>query len=297
MDKTFIDYYAVLGVDSHASEGAIKTAFKKLALQYHPDVYKGADAEERMRLLLLAYQTLSDPAARRTYDVQRSNHLLDSSSGLHSTATQHGYHTDFSAETTSAASRSAQHVTKTSAEQAGQRHFAFPDLSEPLPSTIFIDLDDVNYSLSPAEASTLRQAGLLRGDEKKSTNRTTNYCHRCHYRWMATSPANRSINDDAACPSCKAGDWSEYLLLRCTHCSAVFESEERHDKIIGQGRLYQPYALFPLCPNCRGSQGCPAENMRVDTLRAAAARRTAILWISVFVVIVLILGVFALTVR
>ncbi len=295
MDKTFIDYYAVLGVDSHASEGAIKTAFKKLALQYHPDVYKGADAEERMRLLLLAYQTLSDPAARRTYDAKRSNHLLDSSSGLHTAATQHGYYTGFSAETTS--TTSAQHRARTSSGQGRPRHFAFPDLSEPLPSTIFIDLDDINYSLSPAEASTLRQTGLLRGDEKKSTNRTTNYCHRCHYRWMATSPANRATNDDAACPSCKAGDWSEYLLLRCTHCSAVFESEEIHDKIIGQGRPYQPYELFPLCPNCRRSQWCPAENTRVDTLRAAAARRAAILWISVFVVIVLILGVFVLTLR
>ena len=55
---TFTDYYAVLGVDANASASSIKAAFKKLALQYHPDVYKGEDAQERMRLLLLAYQTL-----------------------------------------------------------------------------------------------------------------------------------------------------------------------------------------------------------------------------------------------
>ncbi len=294
MDKTFIDYYTLLGVDSHASESAIKTAFKKLALQYHPDVYKGEDAEERMRLLLLAYQTLSDPDARKTYDAQRSNHLFDSSSGLHTAGSQHAY---YAGETSSASSHPAHNSAKTASTQAGQRHFAFPDLSEPLPSTIFIDLDDINYNLSPSEASTLRQEGLLRSDEKEKTDRAINYCHRCHYRWMTSTAANRASNGDTICPSCKAGDWSEYLLLRCTHCSAVFESEEIHDKIIGEGRLYQPYELFPLCPNCRRSQWCPAENTRVDTLRAAAARRAAILWMSVLVITVLILGAIVLTLR
>src|SRR5260370_18416563 len=76
---SFTDYYEVLGVDSHASVDTIKAAFKKLALKYHPDVYKGPDAEDRMRNLLLAYQTLSDPISRRNYDVQRTEHLLNTS--------------------------------------------------------------------------------------------------------------------------------------------------------------------------------------------------------------------------
>ena len=117
---------------------------------------------------------------------------------------------------------------------------------------------------------------------------------------MTNSVANRSSNVRTICPSCKASDWSEYLLLRCSHCHAVFESEEIRDKIIGQGRplpVFQPYELFPLCPNCRRSQWCPAENARVQTLRAAAARRIAILWLSVLVVVILILGVVVLTLR
>ena len=77
---TFTDYYAVLGVDPNSPASEIKTAFKKLALQYHPDVYKGEDAEERMRVLLLAYQTLNDPAERKAYDARRSEHILGVSS-------------------------------------------------------------------------------------------------------------------------------------------------------------------------------------------------------------------------
>ncbi len=50
--KQVTDYYAVLGVDANAPTEVIKKAFKHLALQYHPDIYKGEDAQERMREIL-----------------------------------------------------------------------------------------------------------------------------------------------------------------------------------------------------------------------------------------------------
>src|SRR6266699_5412607 len=77
--KQVTDYYAVLGVDANAPTEIIKKAFKHLALQYHPDIYKGEDAEERMREILLAYQTLIDPERRRTFELSRSEHLPGSS--------------------------------------------------------------------------------------------------------------------------------------------------------------------------------------------------------------------------
>ena len=48
--KQVTDYYAVLGVDANAPPETIKKAFKHLALQYHPDVYKGEDARDLARI-------------------------------------------------------------------------------------------------------------------------------------------------------------------------------------------------------------------------------------------------------
>ena len=68
MDET-TDYYGLLGVEVGAHVNEIKAAFKRMALKYHPDVYNGPDAEERMRSLLTAYKTLTDPGKRRAYDL------------------------------------------------------------------------------------------------------------------------------------------------------------------------------------------------------------------------------------
>src|SRR5438045_2440537 len=69
--EQFTDYYSVLGVDANAPAEVIKKEFKHLAHQYHPDVYKGEDAEKRMREILLENNTLIDPKSRRTNDLSR----------------------------------------------------------------------------------------------------------------------------------------------------------------------------------------------------------------------------------
>jgi molecular chaperone DnaJ len=62
------DYYEVLGVPKNASNDDLKGAFRKLARQYHPDVNKEADAEERFKELNEAYAILSDADRRAAYD-------------------------------------------------------------------------------------------------------------------------------------------------------------------------------------------------------------------------------------
>ncbi len=63
------DYYEVLGVAKTATEAEMKSAFRKLAMQYHPDRNQGnAEAEVKFKEINEAYQTLSDPQKRAAYD-------------------------------------------------------------------------------------------------------------------------------------------------------------------------------------------------------------------------------------
>ena len=63
------DYYEVLGVDKNADEQAIKKAYRKLAMKYHPDRNPdNKEAEEKFKEVNEAYEVLSDATKRQNYD-------------------------------------------------------------------------------------------------------------------------------------------------------------------------------------------------------------------------------------
>src|SRR5687767_4716185 len=62
------DFYEVLGLAKGASADEIKKAYRKRALQYHPDRNKTKEAEEKFKEITRAYEVLSDPQKRQTYD-------------------------------------------------------------------------------------------------------------------------------------------------------------------------------------------------------------------------------------
>jgi DnaJ-class molecular chaperone len=64
------DYYRILGVTEHASDGEIKKAYRKLAMQYHPDRNTGNEkwANEKFKEINEAYGILGDPQKRKQYD-------------------------------------------------------------------------------------------------------------------------------------------------------------------------------------------------------------------------------------
>ena len=69
MAVQFRDYYETLGVPKTASDDEIKSAFRKLARKYHPDVAKDKKtAEEKFKQINEAYEVLSDPEKRKKYD-------------------------------------------------------------------------------------------------------------------------------------------------------------------------------------------------------------------------------------
>jgi len=74
MAVQFRDYYETLGVSKTASEEEIRSAFRKLARKYHPDVAKDKKtAEEKFKEINEAYEVLSDPEKRKKYDQLGAN--------------------------------------------------------------------------------------------------------------------------------------------------------------------------------------------------------------------------------
>jgi DnaJ-class molecular chaperone len=70
------DYYAILNIDSNASNECIKKAYRKEASKWHPDKNKSPEATQRMQLINEAYLILSDKEARDRYD-QEYQHYRD----------------------------------------------------------------------------------------------------------------------------------------------------------------------------------------------------------------------------
>lgn len=84
------DYYEILGVSKDADEKEIKSAYRKLAKKYHPDLNKGDDkAAEKFKEVSEAYEVLSDKDKRKKYDTFGSNY--DFSSGYDFDPSQYGY--------------------------------------------------------------------------------------------------------------------------------------------------------------------------------------------------------------
>jgi curved DNA-binding protein len=104
----FIDYYKVLGIDKNASEKDIKTAYRKLARKYHPDLNPNdKDAKRKFQEINEANEVLSDSEKRKKYDqygkdwqhaeqFEKAGYNQKQSSGSRQTTSSDSFGSDFS---------------------------------------------------------------------------------------------------------------------------------------------------------------------------------------------------------
>lgn len=84
------DYYKILEIDKNASDKEIKSAYRKLAKKYHPDLNQGDEkAQERFKEIGEAYEVLSDPKKKKTYDTFGSTGNFQG--GMNFDPSQYGY--------------------------------------------------------------------------------------------------------------------------------------------------------------------------------------------------------------
>ncbi len=227
------DYYEILGVSKNASKTEVKSAYRKLAKKYHPDVNKNGDAADKFKEIGEAYEVLSNTDKRAAYD--RMGHAaFDQSIGQ-----GFGYQTwpGFDPSTRSTGSR-----------QAGseQTYEGFRD-----PFEIFEDFFGFR---SPFGATTRRQSQsgsdilqkleidfetAVAGGEKEISYQRYTVCETC-----GGSGAEKG-EKPITCPECNGVG-----QVRSTRSilGGLFSSVTTCPKCGGEGEIIEN-----LCPKCRGS--------------------------------------------
>ncbi len=202
----FKDYYKVLGVERSASEADIKSAYRKLARKYHPDVNpNNKKAEAQFKEVNEAYQVLNDPEKRRKYDQLGADweHGLDQEEILRRYAASQGGRAqagpDFS--TADMSDFFEQFFgfgdSPFTARRTGPGNFqSFSFGAKPRPQKAPDLVADVRITLEEAVAGTKRRLELTAEDE----------CEVCGGTGMVASEQKqgkvRLIKSAQACPNC-----------------------------------------------------------------------------------------------
>lgn len=83
-----VDHYKELGLNRHATSNDIRTAYKRLALIWHPDRNKAKDAEEKFKKIKQAHDILIDENRKKEYDQQQQNTWFPTTNTKHTQPNQ-----------------------------------------------------------------------------------------------------------------------------------------------------------------------------------------------------------------
>ena len=161
------DYYAILGINKNASNEQIKTAYRKLALKWHPDKSpqaKKKESEEKFKEITAAYYVLGDVKRRKEYDdYKKGDYVFRSGQGSGDFASQTGF--DFE--------DLMKHFHNAGAQESRQqrgfsRYFSFDDLSD-----IFEGMDSIQEDQNE-DAHTIYNFGSAGRQQKYDTDTYAN---------------------------------------------------------------------------------------------------------------------------
>src|SRR6266568_8357246 len=200
------DYYGVLGVTREASEDEIRSAYRKLARQYHPDVNQADEASARFREVTEAYEVLADPQRRQRYD------MFGSTDGAVGFGIDDLFNTFFGGET--------------------RRRERGPMRGADLRMQLEIELiDAVQGGERTIKVPRLEQCERCGGDGAEPGSKVTT-CPQCNgrgeVRQVQQSVFGRFVNV-STCPRC--GGAGKTMDKLCTRCRG--EGRERRDREIG----------------------------------------------------------------
>jgi DnaJ-class molecular chaperone len=193
------DYYQTLGVSRTATEKEIKSAYRKLARQYHPDVNKDPKATDRFKLINEAYEVLSDPKKRSKYDqlgadwerIEREQEFArqyQSQAGQQAGAAGYGDFSDFFNTFFSGEGRGFSGFDFDSGATGGRRRTATQERGEDIEHPIDVTLEEA-----------------ARGGKRTIQTEVPEACPTCGgsgFVGERRKVGNRTVMESVTCPTC-----------------------------------------------------------------------------------------------
>jgi curved DNA-binding protein CbpA len=189
------NYYQILGVGVRAGQAEIKAAYKKLALQYHPDRHQGSAAyEEKFKKILEAYQTLSDSRKKDRYDMSLFYQAVGGSLGKSAEGSPDAAYRNVPR---TPRGRDDEEYRRRKAEREAYREFAGPPPDKRItPHTIAIALlilscfIMISWWLGYAMNHHMARKHMAEGDFVTALEFDDEYAEAYHARFLATARIN-----------------------------------------------------------------------------------------------------------
>lgn len=222
------DYYEVLGVEKGASEDDIKKAYRKMAMQYHPDRNQGnKEAEEKFKVAAEAYEVLSDADKRARYD--RFGHQGMRSNDYHQYQNANDVFSQFS-DIFSGFSGGGS-IFDSFFGGGGQQRQAGPERGADIQLRIPLKLEEIAVGVEKTvKVKHYRRCGTCSGTGAKGTGGVQS-CTTCggqgQVRQVRSMGFGQFVNV-TTCPSCQGAGTT--IKDKCTACS-------------GEGRLQEESTL------------------------------------------------------